>query len=171
LLVRENLLCQSINPPPPEVDNVPPEPTEATTTRERFANHSLDPSCAVCHQMMDPIGLAFEHYDAIGAYRTADGLSEVDAAGEVIGGRGDLGGPFYGALELADKLATSAEVAECLAHQWFRFALGRMESGNDACTLQAAHERFATTGYDVRELIGQIALSDAFRHVRYEEGP
>lgn len=170
LLVRENLLCQPVNPPPPEVDNVPPEPSEATTTRERFANHSLDPSCAVCHQLMDPIGLAFEHYDAIGAYRAQDGLGDVDASGEVVGAQGALSGPFYGAIELSDKLANSDEVAECLANQWFRFALGRMETGNDACTLQGAHERFAASGHDVRKLIEQIATSDAFRHVRYEQG-
>jgi hypothetical protein len=170
LLIRENLLCQAVNSPPPDVNNVPPEPTEATTTRERFANHSLDPTCAVCHQLMDPIGLGFEHYDPVGAWRTEDGLSEVNAMGEILGGEATLAGGFYGAIELSDKLAGSQQVAECLANQWFRFALGRMEAGDDACSLEQVHARFESTSHDLRGLIADIATSEAFRSVRYQEG-
>ncbi len=167
MVLRENLLCTPIQSPPPDVDNVPPQPTEATTTRERFAQHSSDPSCAGCHVLMDPIGLTFEHYDPIGAWRDEDGRSAVDASGEVIGGQGTLGGPVNGAVELAQKLADSDQVAECLANQWFRFALGRIESTDDACTMQQVHTSFSASGRNVRDLIGQLVLSDAFRHVRY----
>ena len=84
IVVRENMLCQPLDPPPLDVNVTPPPPTPATTTRERFANHEADPMCAGCHVMIDPIGLAFEHYDAIGAWRTTDGPSAVDASGEII---------------------------------------------------------------------------------------
>jgi hypothetical protein len=53
-----------------------------------------------------------------------------------------------------------------VANQWFRFSLGRMESADDACTLSAIHQRFSTGGYDVRDLVKSIVLSDAFTHVR-----
>ena len=49
IIVRENILCQPLEPPPPDVNAVPPPPTESTTTRERFAQHSADPTCAGCH--------------------------------------------------------------------------------------------------------------------------
>jgi hypothetical protein len=169
LVVRENLLCQPIEPPPPDVANVPPPPSAATSTRERFAQHSSDDTCAGCHISMDPIGLGFEHYDALGAYRTIDGLGPVDATGELFEVDADLAGPFVGALELSSKLAGSRQVQHCVAAQWFRFSLGRIESQNDACSIQAIREGFGASGSNIRSLIAAIALSDAFRHVRSTE--
>jgi hypothetical protein len=166
IVVRENMLCQPLDPPPLDVNVTPPEPTPATTTRERFANHEADPMCAGCHVMIDPIGLAFEHYDAIGAYRTTDGPSPVDASGEIIDGGDDIAGPFVGALELGQKLAQSPTAQSCLANQWFRFALDRIESVDDACSIQSIHDGFRASGGNVRQLLVSIAKSEAFRNVR-----
>jgi hypothetical protein len=75
LLVRSNILCQQVDPPPPDVNNAPPPPREATTTRERFEQHEADPVCGGCHRLIDPIGLGFENFDAVGRYRaTEDGI-------------------------------------------------------------------------------------------------
>jgi hypothetical protein len=78
----------------------------------------------------------------------------------------DLEGEFNGPIELASKLAGSGEVQSCVANQWFRFALGRVESTSDACSMQSIHEGFRQSGGNIRELLVKIALSDAFRHVR-----
>ncbi|KYF96522.1 hypothetical protein BE20_41830 [Sorangium cellulosum] len=59
-------MCQPLSPPPANVNNVPPPVDDVTSTRERFAQHVADPGCAGCHKFIDPIGLGFEHYDAIG---------------------------------------------------------------------------------------------------------
>lgn len=174
IAVRENLLCQMLDPPPANVNNVPPEPDPATTTRQRFAQHNSNPSCANCHKLIDPIGLGFENYDPIGAYRTEDGPSEVDATGEIIEAGADVEGPFVGAIELSQKLGNSQAVADCMTNQWFRFALGRIEAKDDACALQAIYQGFADSNRNVRTLISQLVLSDAFRHVQLEpsqEGP
>jgi hypothetical protein len=153
-------------PPPDNANTTPPEPTPATSTRERFAQHVADPACAGCHAFMDPIGLGFEHYDPIGAYRTMDGLGPVDATGNIVAGGADLDGQFDGAVELANKLANSEQVATCFANQWFRFSLGRMESSNDSCSISAIHESFRSSGGNVRDLLTRIALSASFRNVR-----
>jgi Protein of unknown function (DUF1592)/Protein of unknown function (DUF1588)/Protein of unknown function (DUF1585)/Protein of unknown function (DUF1595)/Protein of unknown function (DUF1587) len=166
MLVRENLLCQPLQAPPANVNNVPPSPTPTTSTRDRFAQHSADPSCGGCHSLMDPIGLGFEHYDSIGAYRTMDGNQPVDASGEIKTAQPDVTGTFNGAVELSQKLAGSREVAQCMANQWFRFALGRIESKDDACTLKAIYDGFEASGGNVRDLLTALVLSDAFRHVR-----
>lgn len=166
LIIRENVLCQTIDPPPANVANTPPSPTEANSTRERFAQHSTNPTCANCHQLMDPIGLGFENYDAIGAWRTEDGLSPVDATGSLIRVDDDLEGDFDGAIELSHSLAASSEVTSCFANQWFRFALGRTESASDACSVQSIHERFSASGGNIRVLMAEIAKSEAFRYVR-----
>ena len=72
LLIRKNLLCTDLPDPPANVNNNPPAPDPNATTRQRFEQHRANPSCAACHQLMDPIGIGFENYDAIGRYRTTE---------------------------------------------------------------------------------------------------
>ena len=151
--VREKLLCESLPPPPPGVDQ------KAANDPNRLTS----PECASCHQQMDLIGLGFENYDAIGRYRTEDESGEpIVAEGEVVGHE-DIGA-FVGAVDLAGALAESEAVKECLAKQYFRFASRRQDVSDDACSISGAYERFASAGYDVRELLVGIAASDAFRH-------
>ncbi len=166
IVVRENILCQPIAPPPANVATTLPPVNAATTTRERFTAHVANPSCAGCHELLDPPGLAFEHYDAIGRYRTFDGVNPVDASGTLTAVQPDLEGPFANGLELVDRLAEAAEVRECYSRQWFRFALGRVESEDDACTTAELYRRFSESGGDIRDLLRAIATSDAFTHIR-----
>src|SRR5690606_13695271 len=107
-------------------------------------------------------GFGFENYDAVGAYRTTEGELEVDASGEVIGTDAN-NGEFVGAVELSGMLAQTAEVRDCMARQWLRFSLGRLEDADDTCTMERLSTAFADSDYDVRSLIHEIVLSDAFR--------
>ena len=170
LIVRENVLCQLVNPPPPNVNANPLPPSSAATTRQRFEAHESDPQCAGCHTLMDPIGLTFENYDAIGRFRADEGGIPIDASGEIKGASTDLAGRFVGVRELGSKLAQSRQVSDCVANQWFRFALGRMESMDDDCALAAIRQGFAASGGDIRQLLTAIVLSDAFRQVRHVSG-
>ncbi|HVR20913.1 MAG TPA: DUF1588 domain-containing protein, partial [Polyangiaceae bacterium] len=166
IAVRENILCQTIEPPPADVMVTPLPPTQGMTARDRFAAHEASDACAGCHSQMDPIGLAFENFDGTGAYRTLENGVVIDASGEIFDASTDLTGVFVGVPELSQKLAQSRHVADCVANQWFRFSLGRMESQDDACTLSTIHQGFATSGYNVRDLLKSIVLSEAFTHVR-----
>jgi hypothetical protein len=166
-LVRENFLCTPLPPPPGDVDNVPPDPTPGATTRQRFAEHVEDPACAGCHVLIDGLGFGFEGYDGIGAFRTMEEGQAVDASGEVVG-TDDIDGPFVGAVELAAKLAESDQVRACVATQWFRYALGRIDTGDDQCAFDHMNEAFAASDYDVRELVKTIVLSDSFRFRRVD---
>ena len=169
-LIRLNLLCGFIGSPPANVNTAPPVPTPVTSTRQRFAQHESDPVCATCHLLMDPIGLGLEHFDPIGAFRNVDGLGPVDATGKIISAGPDLDGSFNGALDLANRLAQSIEVQNCVASQWFRFSMGRMESTNDACSIQSLRTSFSASGGNIRDLLARIALSPAFRSVRLNGG-
>ncbi len=164
-LVRENILCQPLPAPPPDVDNVPPEIEPGATTRERLEQHKEDPTCAACHELIDGVGFGFEHYDATGAYRVEDNGLPVDASGEMVGTE-QINGEFDGAIELVTRLPEAAEVRECMARQWFRYSLGRMDTAEDSCTMERLSEAFADSDYDIRVLIHEIVLSDAFRHRR-----
>lgn len=159
--VRERLLCETVPPPPANANITPPVITPGSTTRQRFAQHESVAVCAECHKLMDPIGLGFEHFDALGQWRDLDAGLPVDATGEILGS--DVAGPFDGAIELANKLAQSRQVMNCLAQTWFRFALGRSVSDGDAAGIQALGERFASSGFNMEELLVEVTQSRAFR--------
>ena len=141
--VRESLLCQHLPEPPADVDPLP-EVDPNLTTAERFALHSSIPACSGCHQLIDPIGLGFEHYDAIGRWRTEEGNARaVDAAGNVSAlGRGTV--ELNGAPQLAQTLLVTQEVHECLAQQWFHYTMSRPNSEADACGMEQALWHFKT---------------------------
>ena len=95
---------------------------------------------------MDPIGLGFETFDGIGAFRTMDGTGPVDATGNIISGGPDLDGTFDGPVELRKRLADSEVVSNCMVNQWFRYSMGRMETTNDACSIQGIRQAFNAVG-------------------------
>src|SRR3569623_119264 len=149
--VRTNLLCQPPPPPPPDVNTTPRDVSAGGTARERFGAHLMAGStCMGCHQLMDPIGFAFENYDAIGQYRTKDGTEDIDASGAILGSAAPaLMGDFDGVKQLAGMLANSEQVRACVATQWFRSAAGRSEGDDDACSLSTLHGTFASSGGDL----------------------
>ena len=162
--VRAMLLCQPPPAPPADVDISLPTVDEGATARLRFGAHeSAAKSCAGCHKLMDPIGLAFEHYDAIGQYREQDNGQPLDVSGEILGGNDtSLNGAFNGPAELAAKLASSQQVRACVATQWFRFASGRTESTKDACSLATMQTAFNAANGDIIDLIVATTQTDAF---------
>jgi hypothetical protein len=166
LAVRKNLLCTDLPDPPANVNNNPPAPDPKATTRQRFEQHRTDPTCAGCHELLDPLGVGFENYDAIGRYRSDENGLPIDASGKLTGTAS--GATFTGAVELAKKLATSPEVRACVQKQWFRFSLGRFEGADDACTLQALNADFEASDFDVKKLLLSLVTSDAFRYRKVE---
>jgi hypothetical protein len=163
--VIRNVLCEALPDPPPNVNTTPPDPSPTATTRERLAEHEKDATCAGCHVRIDGIGLGFEQYDGMGRYRTSEAGQPIDASGKFVGTR-DLNGTFSGAVELAQKLASSAEVQACVATQWFRFALGRLESDADACSLAQLNSDFQASGHNVKALLTSVVLTTSFRTKR-----
>jgi hypothetical protein len=159
-LVRTRLLCEALPDTPPGLDVRAPNVTPGQTGRQRWAEHASDPTCAACHRMMDPIGFGFEHYDAVGGWRDREQGQPIDATGEIVGS--DVGGRFAGAVELGAKLAASAQARGCVVTQWFRFAFGRLETAQDACTLATLSDGFARSGGRVAELLVSLAASPAF---------
>jgi len=162
--VRAMLLCQPPAPPPPDIDITLPDVTEAKTARARLAGHlAAGASCNGCHSLMDPIGLAFENFDAMGRYRQDEGGVALDVAGEITGATDPgLAGSFVGVRAMAEKLAASSQVRACLATQWFRFAAGRSEAEADECSLGTMRDSFASSNGNLLELIVATTQTDAF---------
>ncbi|MET0794743.1 MAG: DUF1592 domain-containing protein [Polyangiaceae bacterium] len=162
--VRTMLLCQDVPPPPPDVNISLPTIDQGATARDRFSAHlTAGASCNGCHHLMDPIGLSFENFDAMGQYRTTDNGRPIDVSGQVQGATdASLSGDFKGVRELADKLAASQQVRDCVATQWFRFASGRNESDGDACSLATLRNTFSSSDGDIVELMVGMTQTDAF---------
>ena len=162
--VRAMLLCQPPPAPPNDVDITLPDVTEAKTARARLAGHlAAGASCNGCHSLMDPIGLAFENFDAMGRYRQDEGGVALDVTGEITGASDPaLAGSFMGVRAMAEKLAASSQVRACLATQWFRFAAGRSEAEADECSLGTMRDSFASSNGNLLELIVATTQTDAF---------
>jgi hypothetical protein len=159
-LVREQLLCDLMPPPPADVVINVPEPDPDSSARERFAQHSEDPACNGCHKLMDPLGFGFENYDGIARFRTMENDEAIDASGSIS--ESDVDGDFVGAVELAKKLAGSQDVQSCYAKQWFRYAYGRGETKGDSCTTDWLDTKFAESGGNITELMVALTQTDAF---------
>ncbi|HEX4404092.1 MAG TPA: DUF1592 domain-containing protein [Polyangia bacterium] len=161
--VREQFFCQELPSPPA---NIPPAPviTPGVSTRERLTEHEVAASCAACHALMDPIGLGFENYDGIGAYRTVDNGKPVDASGMLAGT--DVDGTFTGVAQLGALIANSATAESCVGTQWFRYAMGRAEQVADTCSLQQMKTTFHASGADLRTLPAAIVQTPAFMYRR-----
>jgi hypothetical protein len=155
------MLCMEFKVPdmvPPVADSMP----GGSTTRDRFAMHSMMP-CATCHQMIDPIGFSFEGYDTIGAWRTTDQGKPVDTTGSVVLPSGTTL-KFNNAVELIGQLVKLPEVQDCLTTQWMRYMLGRREVQSEEPTSKLVKDLFRKNNFDFRELLVDLTRTRSFTH-------
>jgi len=155
--IREMLLCQSIPPPPMNVPPLPDDvPGQPQTMRQKLAVHRAVEPCKTCHTLMDPLGLAFENFDGIGAFRTMD-------AGQVIDASGDLDGkPFNNPRELATLLHDDPRAMQCLARNLYRYATGHVETAGEEPAVQQLAQGFATGGFKYASLVNSLVDSAGF---------
>ena len=164
--VLEQLLCEELNPPPGVNMELPKEDVATPTIRERLEAHWTDPTCAACHVRLDPAGFAFEHYGALGERRESwENGYPVDATGSLE----DPAVTFDSAPALIAALRDSPRARACYARRWFEYAIGRPAETDDACTLRTLAERFEASGGDIRRLMVDVTLTDAFLHRRAPE--
>lgn len=157
--LRERVLCDEIPPPPPEVATELAEGGEGLQTlRDQLAAHRENPSCAACHDLIDPPGFLFESFDAMGQFRTVDdqGL-DIDATGDLDGT------PIASARALADLLATDDRVGPCMVKHLYRHAQSRLEAPAEEPTLWELSKAFARSGHRFDELLVALATHESFR--------
>lgn len=163
----DNVFCSPIPPPPPDVAaatiaaEMDPDfvaKAASQTWRERLAEHRAQPKCAVCHDFIDPIGLALENYDAVGQYRTKDVGKPIDASGQLK--KDDPSTAFTDAFGMAALLATDNRVASCMAQRLLTFGLTRPL--NDT---EVVHVSGLTSGNgdSITGVITKVVTSTPFR--------
>ncbi len=160
--LRELFLCQKVPPPPPDVDfSALEDAGDVPTARERLKVHNSNPSCAGCHLITDPMGLALENFDGAGRYRETENGAELDISGE-------LDGAEYDTVDgLAQAMRDHPKLPYCLVNRLYAYGTGGPVSLRyDREILSYFEERFGGHGYKVPELLREIALSQAFSRVR-----
>jgi len=162
--VLENLLCQTIPAPPPNIPKLDDgqagsAATQALNIRQRLAEHRANPLCASCHDTLDPIGLGLESFDAIGRYRAAYANGDpVDASGVLPDGA-----RFNGIQELSALLAGDSRLTDCASQKLMTYALSRRLVDTDAPFIKQARERWKGQGLGLRALIQLLVASPPFR--------
>ena len=152
-----------IPPEPPAV--VPPFPEaehgEAPpSVRARMEQHRTNPVCAACHEMLDPLGFAFENFDAIGGWRTMDGTTPIDASGALPDGRVE----FDGAQEFLSGVLETDGFISLVSEKLLTYALGRGAAYYDMPVVrQLAREAAADGEYRWSTLIMGIVQSQPFQ--------
>lgn len=163
--LAEAILC--VAPPPPPAGVPPaPDPMAGESERERLARHRQDPSCASCHDLIDPLGFGFENYDALGSWREQVDGEDVDNAGTLPDGR-----TFAGMVELGGLLATGTDYPTCMTSKVMTYALGRTVTPDDACVVEAIGAQTVTADAALSDLLWAVVTSDAFRTETLTEGP
>ncbi len=150
LFVREQLLCDPLPAPPPNVVDLPVEDRTVTSP------------CSGCHLSMDPIGFGFAAYDDLGRFRPENARQgEVRDTGRLADP--NILGTFDSVPELAENLARSSDIEHCATVQWVRYATGRHVEAEDACGVDRIEAAFRESGGDIGELLVAIATSEGFR--------
>ncbi|QDV23186.1 DUF1592 domain-containing protein [Aureliella helgolandensis] len=166
--VSETIFNKTPPAPPANVEPIEPIPPEGDkiTIRQRLAAHAQNTSCAACHRNIDPLGFAFEQYNAIGEWRTRErvegGKGEdplVDASGVLPAGRefGDVS--HFKQLLVKDRDKFSRAFIEHLS----TYALRRVLTVDDSDDIQSIFEEAKKNQYGVRDIVRAVALSDLVR--------
>jgi hypothetical protein len=158
--ILDNLLG---TPPPPAPAVVPPFPEEVpgvpSTVRGRMEQHRSNPACAGCHKVMDPLGLALENFDAVGAWRTRESGIAIDASGELTDGT-----KIDGVAALRDALVRRPEVlVGTMTEKLMTYALGRTLEYQDMPAVRAIVQSSARDNYRFSSLVRGIVSSVPFQ--------
>jgi hypothetical protein len=162
LKVRLDLLCDRVPAPPNDVQLDLEALGDGLTQRQRLEQHRTEPSCAGCHTLMDPIGVVFEGFDAVGRARTQDESGEAVDTSTVIAATRDLDGPIASAAALGQALANSQQVRDCYVTQSFRFFYGRDYTTADQCSMAELLIAFRDSKQSISELIVALTQTDQF---------
>ena len=170
--IRKQLLCETLGMPPANAQAtfntlpLPPDPTGKDVSAAIVARTE----CSGCHALINPAGLAFEQFDALGRHRTtyASGKA-IDPSGVLpaVGSGPGVAGhdvSFSDQVSMMEKLASEPRVATCLATQVFRFTFSRMDTSADACAIQDIGDALGASGGALSQAILAVTGTDAFTH-------
>ncbi|NND99729.1 MAG: DUF1592 domain-containing protein [Pirellulaceae bacterium] len=163
--IRGNWILENIlgTPAPPQPPNVPGltenTSTEKLTLRERLAEHRENPSCASCHNLMDPVGFALENYDAVGRWRLFEDGQAIDSSGALPDGQeiDSVAQLEAGIMKRPDLFVAT------LTEKMLTFALGRGVDADDYPAIRKIVGDASTDDFRFRAIVVGIVKSTPFQ--------
>jgi hypothetical protein len=167
--VMEVLLGTPPPPPPPDVPDLDAtaeaEDGRLRTVRERMEQHRASPACSSCHKMIDPIGLALDNFDVVGAWRIRENGMPIDAASTFYDGT-----PLANPADLRRALLTRTDVlVQTFAENLATYALGRRLSPIDMPAVRGLIKQAATADHRFSAYVQGIVRMPAFRFKSADE--
>jgi mono/diheme cytochrome c family protein len=161
--ILENLMGAPPPPPPPMVpplnESAQREGGKILSMRERMEEHRSNPACSGCHTIMDPIGLAMENFDAVGAWRTHEARVPIDASGQLLDGT-----KVSGIVELRKALLKQPEkFVGTVTEKLMIYAMGRGLGYYDMPTVRSIVRESARNNYKFSALVAGIVKSTPFQ--------
>ena len=162
--IVENLLGARVPSPPPGVETnleapAPGQDVQANTLRQRLEMHRVDPACASCHKIMDPVGFALENFDLVGRWRSLDNGLPIDTSSEMVDGTYVDGPATLRAALLARPDAFKASISERL----LTYALGRELEHYDEPAVRRIMKQADAEGFTMTALVKAVVMSDPFQ--------
>ena len=166
--LSESILGKSPPPPPANVDPIEPNPVDQpkATLRMKLDAHKANPTCSACHSKIDPLGLAFENYNAIGSWRTEEVVQRGTGANPPVDPSGHMpdGRPFASADEFKRLLLNDLDsFAETFIEKLATYGLRRTMTFEDQDEIRRIAAQSKNADYEVRSIVEALVLSDLFR--------
>jgi hypothetical protein len=164
VITLRHIMCNQIPEPTGLTIPLLPPRKPGETNRQHFEQHAKigGGACAGCHNYIDPVGFAFENYDAIGAWQDMDSGQKVDATGSVVIGSKTV--TFTNAVDLAKQMAEIKEVRECVGRHWLRYVLRRPEGKEEQGSVDSLMKVFEQTQWDMRAMLVALTTTPSFTH-------
>ena len=166
--VSEAIFGKTPPPPPANVSAIEPSPPESpkATLRQKIEAHRNNANCAACHAKIDPLGLAWDNYDAIGQWRTLEKVAQGRGADPMIDPSGVMpdGRTFKDANDFKRLLLEDHEkVARAFIEHLCTYALRRVLTVDDQEDLKAIEAEAKKNQFRVKDIVRAVALSDLIR--------
>jgi hypothetical protein len=163
----ESIIGKPAPPPPANVPalSTPAPDAKKTTVREKLEQHRADPNCTACHNKIDPLGIAFDNYDAIGRWRTVETIKDGTGADPKLDPSGALpdGRKFADSVELKKILLADADrFAAAFTEKLATYALRRGMTFSDREALKTVAEESKSEDYKLASLIESLVTSPLF---------
>jgi len=165
LKVRTDIMCDVVPAAPDDVELDLGAIQGDLTQRERLEQHREEPACAACHNLIDPLGVVFEGFDAVGRQRSMDEDDLPVETQSEITLSGALNGVVRGPQELGRRFAQSPEIRSCFVNQGFRFFHGRDYTEEDLCSRARISAAFEESGHDLKKMLIAMTQTDAFLYM------